>query len=187
MPVFEPGVWNAWLFMCVFLLQWLAVSLAYKKMSLRTGHPADMKRTKATRIIGIAANLTWLAMTFYSIFLPFFTGTIWFYSGLAVFLFGLIMLTAATLNFAKAPKGIPITTGIYRYSRHPMYLSMFLIYTGTSLASVSWLFFLLTIVTIVLMRSEAILEENYCLERYGNAYRKYTARTPRWIGIPKAG
>ena len=30
-------------------------------------------------------------------------------------------------------------------------------------------------------------EERCCLERYGNVYREYMNRTPRWIGIPKSG
>jgi len=114
-------------------------------------------------------------------------GTIWFYIGLGVFLLGLLTLTDSTLNFATAPHDKPITGGLYRYSRHPMYLSMFLIYIGTSLASACWLFFLLTIATVVLTRLEVILEERYCLEKYCEAYREYMNRTLRWLGIPKSG
>jgi len=185
-PAFEIGVWNAWLFMGSFLLQWLAVSLAGKRVSQRTGHPPDMKRSKSDQRIGTAAMITWLIAITYSIFLPLQLGTIWFYIGLGAFLFGLIILTIATLNFATAPHDKPITSGFYRYSRHPMYLATFLIYTGTSLASASWLFFLLTITTVVLIRPEAILEERYCLEKHGDSYREYMDRTPRWIGIPKS-
>ncbi|GAI49259.1 unnamed protein product, partial [marine sediment metagenome] len=129
----------------------------------------------------------WLSATIYSIFLPLQLGTIWFYVGLGVFLSGLIILIIATLNFAKASLDKPITGGLYHFSRHPMYLSMLFIYTGTSLASASWLFFLLTIATVVLIRQEMALEERYCLEKYGDAYREYMNRTPRWIGMPKSG
>ncbi|MFC1897315.1 methyltransferase family protein [Chloroflexota bacterium] len=185
-PAFEIGVWNAWIFMSSFLLQWLAVSLAGKRVSQRTGHPSDMKRSKSDQRIGIATMITWLIVTIYSIFLPLQLGTIWLYIGLGFFLAGLIILTIATLNFATAPHDKPITGGFYRYSRHPMYLAGFLIYIGTSLASASWLFLLLTIVSVVLTRLEAILEETHCLKRYSNAYREYINRTPRWIGIPKS-
>ncbi len=144
-----------------------------------------MKRSKSDQRIGKAAMITWLIAIIYSIFLPLQLGTIWFYIGLGVFLFGLIILTIATLNFATAPHDKPITGGFYHYSRHPMYLATFLIYAGTSLASASWLFFLLTITTVVLIRPEAMLEERYCLEKHGDSYREYMDRTPRWIGIPK--
>ena len=185
-PAFEIGVWNAWLFMSSFLLQWLAVSLAGKRVYQRTGHPADMTRSRSDQRRGIAATVIWLIATIYSIFLPLQLGTMWFYSGLGVFLAGLIILIVATLNFAKAPHDKPITDGLYRYSRHPMYLAMFLIYIGTSVASTSWLFFLLAIAAVVLVRPEAILEERYCLEKYGKAYREYVNKTPRWVGIPKS-
>jgi protein-S-isoprenylcysteine O-methyltransferase Ste14 len=129
---------------------------------------------------------TWLIATFYSIFLPLQLGTAWFYVGLGVFLSGLAVLTVVTLNFATAPQDKPVTGGLYRYSRHPMYLATVLIYIGASLASASWLFSLLTIATVVLLRLEAILEEGYCREKYGNAYREYVNKTPRWVGIPKS-
>jgi len=29
-------------------------------------------------------------------------------------------------------------------------------------------------------------EERFCLEKYGDAYREYMNRTPRWIGFPKS-
>jgi len=29
-------------------------------------------------------------------------------------------------------------------------------------------------------------EERFCLEKYGDAYREYMNRTPRYIGIPKS-
>jgi len=184
-PVFEIGVWNAWILMSSFLLQWLAVSLTGKRVSQRTGHPADMKRSKSDRRLGITTTVIWITATIYSIFLPLQLGTIWFYIGFGIFLCGLIILTIATLNFATPPQDKPITGGLYRYSRHPMYLAMFLIYIGTSLASASWLFLLLTIATVVLIRLEMRLEERYCLERYGETYREYMNRTPRWIGISK--
>lgn len=185
-PAFKIGLWNAWLFMSIFLLQWLVVFLAGKSVYQRTGHPSDMKRSKSEQRTALAATITWLIATIYSIFLPLQLGTAWFYIGLGVFLAGLVILIGATLNFATALPHKPITIGVYRYSRHPMYLAMFMIYIGTSLASASWLFFLLAITAVVLMQTEARLEERYCLKTYGKAYREYLNRTPRWVGILKS-
>ena len=184
-PAFEIGVWNAWIFMSSFLLQWLAIILARKNVAERSGHPADMKRSKAEKRAGIIGNTIWLLATVYSIFLPLQLETLWFYPGLAIFLIGLGILTAATINFATALFDKPITHGIYHYSRHPMYLATFLIFLSTSIASASWVFFLLGIANIFWMRTEALVEERYCLQKYGDAYREYMSKTPRWIGIPK--
>jgi protein-S-isoprenylcysteine O-methyltransferase Ste14 len=86
---------------------------------------------------------------------------------------------------ARAEAGEPFTGGIYRFSRHPMYLSMILVYTAVSLAAVSWLFLVITIMTFFLQRFQAIQEERYCQEKFGQAYRQYLARTPRWWGVPR--
>ena len=186
-PAFEIGVWNAWIFMSSFLLQWLAIILAGKNVAERSGHPADMKRSKTEKRAGIIGNTIWLLATVYSIFLPLQLETPWFYPGLAIFLIGLGILTAATISFATASFDKPITHGIYHYSRHPMYLATFLIFVGTSIASASWVFFLLGIANIFWMRTETLVEERYCLERYNDTYREYMNRTPRWIGILQSG
>jgi protein-S-isoprenylcysteine O-methyltransferase Ste14 len=121
----------------------------------------------------------------YSIFLPLRTGTPWFYGGLAIFAGGLMMLVLATLSVAWTEPGRPFVRGAYRFSRHPMYLSMILVYAAVCVAAASWLFSVLTIITVFLQRSQAIQEERYCLEIYGQAYRQYMVRTPRWIGVPQ--
>jgi protein-S-isoprenylcysteine O-methyltransferase Ste14 len=172
--------------MCVFLLQWLAVVLAGPRLSQRTGTPTDIEPSKSQRRNSTVVTVTWVAATLYSIFLPFYLGTAWFYIGLAFFIIGLFVLITSTLNFARAPVEDPVTGGVYRYSRHPIYLSMYFIYVGVSIATVSWLFFLITILTVILQHQTAILEENYCLEKYSDTYREYMKRTPRWIGVPKS-
>jgi len=68
-----------------------------------------------------------------------------------------------------------------------MYLTAFLYYVGVSIASASWLFLLLLIVYTVGLLVIAEREEQGCLEKYGDAYREYMNRTPKWIGIPKSG
>jgi protein-S-isoprenylcysteine O-methyltransferase Ste14 len=50
----------------------------------------------------------------------------------------------------------------------------------------SWLFLLLAIVYTSLGFIYAGSEERMCLEKYGDAYREYMERTPRWIGLPKS-
>ena len=184
-PAFEIGIWNAWIFMSSFLLQWLAIILAGKNVAERSGHPADMKRSKTEKRAGIIGNTIWLLATVYSIFLPLQLETPWFYPGLAIFLIGLGVLTTATINFATAAAEKPVTRGVYYLSRHPLYLSMFIIYIGTSIATASWVFFLLGITNIFWIRTETLVEERYCLKKYGDDYRKYMKRTPRWIGLPK--
>jgi len=186
-PAFEIGVWNAWIFMSIFILQMLAVLLLGKRVWTRGSLPSDFKRSKLEKITPLIGNAVWLLATLYSIFLPLRLGTAWFYTGLPVFLVGLAILVVATVTFATAPAEKPATKGAYSFSRHPLYLSMLIIYIGTGIASASWLFILLGIANIFWIRTEAIAEERYCLARYNKDYREYMNKTPRWIGMPQAG
>ncbi|MFC1986513.1 methyltransferase family protein [Chloroflexota bacterium] len=186
-PAFEIGVWNAWIFMSVFILQMLAVILLGKRVWERSSHPSDIKQSKSEKRAGIIGNTIWLLATVYSIFLPLQLGTTWFYIGLPIFLVGLMIVVIATVNFATAPMEKPIMEGMYRFSRHPLYLSLFIVYIGTSIATASWVFSLLAIANVFWIRLESLVEERYCLKRYGDTYREYMNRTPRWIGLPKPG
>ena len=127
----------------------------------------------------------WIGATLYSIFLPLRVGTGWLWVGLGFFVLGLLALVLGVLAVSKTPEGKPFTSGIYRFSRHPVYLSMILVYLGVSIAAASWLFFLITVITCFLQRYQAIKEEGFCSREYGDVYREYMNNTPRWLGQPK--
>ena len=184
-PAFHIGLWNAWLFMIIYPLQWLAVVVVPKNVAERTSRAPDIISGRRDRVMAIFTQGLWIGATLYSIFLPLQTGEIWMWVGLALFVIGLSILISATVAVAFTPKGSPFSSGIYRFSRHPMYLSMFLVYIAAGIAAASWLFFLITLATYFLQRYQAIKEEKYCCEQLGRAYKDYIARTPRWLGIPK--
>ena len=179
------GLWNGWIFMSVFILQMFVMMVADQNAQQRTHIPLEARLNQRERCVSLIANLVWLAALIYSVFLPLRLNTNWFAPGLAAFILGLICLGAATWSFMTAPSGAPITNGIYRFSRHPMYLATFLISLGTGMATASWLFILLSVVMAGCFRQEALIEERICLVQYGEAYRAYRERVPRWLGVPK--
>ncbi len=166
-PVFELGLWNAWIFILLVLLPLPLVALFRKSVFKKTAsiHASILAETENK--IFIFSKIIMLSVFIYSIFLPLQLGIIWFSIGLPIYLLE------------------PVTKGLYRYSRHPMYVTLQLIFIGTGIASASWLFLLLSIILIITHFYNAIPEERECLEVYGNAYREYMNRTPRWVGIPK--
>ena len=183
-PAFKIGVWNAWLFMSVFLLQMTAILFVDKRIREKSHVPADTKRNRSERFAGILGNLAWLLAMGYSVFLPLQLGTIWFSVGLSVFAIGLIIMAISTFNFLTTPVDLVITKGAYRLSRHPMYLATFLICLGSGIATLSWLFIFLSVIMILCFRQEALIEERYCLREYGSAYQEYLSSVPRWFGVP---
>ena len=184
-PAFEIGLWNAWIFMIWLLIQNLVIMLGNKEIYKKAGNPPDMKPSQTYKIASFISMPLWFLATVYSIFLPLKLGTVWFYAGLVVFVAGLMITIIATTNFTTTPMNEPIVKGMYRYSRHPLYAGMLLIYLSVGIASASWIFLLVAVMWAVFLNLSVIDEERYCLEKYGEAYRDYMNRTPRWIGIPK--
>ncbi len=185
-PVFELGLWNAWIFILLVLLPLPLVALFRKSVFKKTASIHASILTETENKIFIFSKIIMLSVFIYSIFLPLQLGMIWFSIGLPIYLLGLILQTIAWVNVATSPVDEPVTKGLYRYSRHPMYVTLPLIFIGTGIASASWLFLLLSIILIITHFYNAIPEERECLEAYGNAYREYMNRTPRWVGIPKS-
>jgi|SRR3972149_3403747 len=181
----EIGIWNAWIFMIVFILQMIIMSFANKQIRKRTHVPNSARKTLIEKYIGIIANFFWFVALVYSIFLPFLLGSIWFYVGLSVFIIGILILMSATVNFMTTPVGQLIQKGVYKFSRHPMYLATFLICLGTGISTASLIFILMSIIIAIYFYYEAILEEKYCLSKYQNQYKEYMNSVPRWFGIHK--
>lgn len=132
------------------------------------------------------AMVIFFASCAYSVFLPLEPGTFFFYAGSLLYILGMLVVIMALLSFHTTPVDKPVTKGVYRFSRNPMYLGLFLIFIGIGIACVSWLFLLLAAVFISLSSTSVVLEERFCLQKYGSAYREYMNRIPRWIGMPKS-
>jgi protein-S-isoprenylcysteine O-methyltransferase Ste14 len=182
-PVLEVGMWNAWIFMLIYALHMPIL------MRIHKGVLKDSLKlfSKAQNRIYYVGWVIWILVSVYSIFLPLRLGTLWLYVGLHVTLLGAAAYVMVTISFVNTPPGKePMTKGLYRYFRHPGYISQLIVFIGAGIASASWLFLLLTIVYTALELIYVGTEEQMCLERYGNAYREYMSRTPRWIGIPES-
>lgn len=165
--------------MIIYPLQWLAVVLIPKHSAQRVSHSSEVKNQYSSEIIPFLTEALWIIATLYSIFVPLRIDTAFFYIGLCFFLLGLIILISASWSIIITPNELPFTRGIYRFPRHPIYVSMIMVYLGVSIAAISWLFLLITIVTILLQQNQMTREEKYCCEKFGRVYREYLNRTPR--------
>ena len=180
-PVFEIGMWNAWILTAFAFIHILLVTMVFRK---DIGQKMDHGQEEQKRLF--VASFFWLVLLLYSIFLPLKLGTAWLYVGVTIYLIGVVFLTRFFVDIATTPVSKPFTRGIYRYSRNPMYVGMLLQFTGIGMAAASWLFLLITLVMIIPMWLIITIEERSCLEKYGNSYHEYLKRTPRWLGIPKS-
>ncbi len=184
-PVFEIGLWNAWLFVAYFYLHpLLMLALDPRDIMKKMGSDKETYDTRAERGLSSVMMAALVAASAYSIGLPLKLGSVWFYVGVPIVLAGYALFTVAMVNISRTPLGRPFTTGMYHYSRHPMNVWSSVALLGVGVAAASWLFLLLVAVVTVCMLRLTAAEERYCLARYGDAYRSYQQRTPKYLGLP---
>ena len=187
LPVFEIGFWNAWILGLFVLLHPLVMkfvdfAFGFGDINRKMGETTEAKSEK--RLISVPSLLL-IALFICSVFLPLRLNSFWFYSGLVVYSLGIALFLSSIVTAAKTPTGQVFCEGMYRYSRHPLYLSFMFIFLGISLASVSWLFLLLSLLWMTFPLSQVNAEELGCLETFGVGYQEYLQKTPKWLGIPK--
>jgi protein-S-isoprenylcysteine O-methyltransferase Ste14 len=89
-------------------------------------------------------------------------------------------LRTAIIPFKPASR--LVTSGIYRWTRNPMYLGMALIYAGVAILFDSPVALLLLVAVVVIIQRSVIAREEAYLERaFGDEYRVYKGRVRRWM------
>ena len=80
-----------------------------------------------------------------------------------------------------------ITTGPYRYTRNPQYLCDSLSILGYMIFTNSWMVWVIGALAVLLNILAPFTEEPWLEERFGEAYRQYKTRVPRFIPFGKMG
>lgn len=185
-PAFEIGLWNAWIFMLGYFLPYILWSFTSRGKAVSKKMKETEMPVKHEKIMAKTFMIIMLGSPIYSVFLPLKLGTTWFYLGLLIFLFAEVMYIGILVTLHTTPPDKPFTTGLYRYTRHPIFIMQLLTFLSISIACLSWIFLLITLIIGILQHIHAPAEERYCLKKYGNNYREYMNKTPRWIGFPKS-
>lgn len=74
-----------------------------------------------------------------------------------------------------------VTTGVYRYIRHPLYSSLLLLTWGVFFKAPGWLGGLMALASTLLLFGTARADESECIRFFGPAYRAYMTRTKRFV------
>jgi protein-S-isoprenylcysteine O-methyltransferase Ste14 len=74
-----------------------------------------------------------------------------------------------------------VKSGIYKYVRHPLYLSVFLLGTGIMLKDLSTMSIILGIVNMIAVYITARIEETEMFARFGDSYRQYMSESRMFI------
>lgn len=116
---------------------------------------------------------------------------IWVAIGIVLILAGLALLVMTRREFAKhgerTDPGNPthhiMTTGVFSFSRNPMYLGIVIFLAGVALAiDLPWALILLVPSIIACHYILIAPEERYLAAKFGEEYARYARTVQRWIG-----
>jgi protein-S-isoprenylcysteine O-methyltransferase Ste14 len=102
---------------------------------------------------------------------------------------GLTMAVIARRGFLRARTNVEpwkpaltvVTDGIFAWMRNPMYVGVMLLLAGLAIALASdWLLVLLLPTALILHFGVVKREERYLEQKFGNVYRAYTGKVPRY-------
>jgi protein-S-isoprenylcysteine O-methyltransferase Ste14 len=110
--------------------------------------------------------------------------------GLGLAALGFILGVLAMVEFRRArassnpkkPKKILVTSGVYRFTRNPIYLGFVLILIGLPLTMGNYWGIVLVLPLVTFMKTMVIQHEEAYLEKeFKNEFAEYCSRVRRWL------
>ncbi len=179
-PALNIGWLNGWILLAIeFTIQGFLLLVFPKDVVSRLfDRSAWSDKQKIFTVLGKVFSLVCLVLI---IFTPLKGHSVVFPVGLIIYVIGILGLVVSMINFKDTSMDQPVTKGVYKFSRHPQIVSLFIIFFGICLALGSWAALIALLLSKVLQHYGIIGEEEVCLEQYGESYRNYMGRVPRYF------
>ncbi len=138
-------------------------------------------------LIVLGATLQWFAPVGGGFFVWGANGLL---AGVVLSVAGVLIASTAMRAFTQAgttvlpnkPNAALVKTGLYKYSRNPMYVGLILIYAGfAALLGSVWALVLLPVFVAYVRYFAIAREEAYLKRRFGETYIAYMRNIPRWF------
>ena len=109
--------------------------------------------------------------------------------GVALLMIGMVPFILAFVNFGtswrigidrKTP-GTLVTTGIFAFTRNPIFVAFILFFFGVFLLNGTWFFLIFALLAVVAIHFQILREEDFLRKQYGADYAEYHRRTARYL------
>ncbi|HEX6982479.1 MAG TPA: isoprenylcysteine carboxylmethyltransferase family protein [Balneolaceae bacterium] len=119
----------------------------------------------------------------------FFRSEVASWIGVFVCLWGLLLFLLSLISFGKSFRvGIDthkpdklVTTGIFAFSRNPIYVAFAIILAGQFLIFPDWIFLVYLVAGIFLFHRQVLREEEFMKKQYGRKYLQYCNQVRRYL------
>lgn len=172
---------NGFLFVIPFLfIRFILLSVMSTKAVQRASHFAPVQgREKVAYYI---YQISTIGIVLYPIFLTLKAEHSWkFYLAMIWYFLGLCLCVIVMINFSFPDHAGLNTNGMYQFSRNPMYIAYFVCFTGIALLTQSVVLFAIVIIFQISAHWIILAEERWCIEKFGESYRRYMKNVRRYI------
>jgi protein-S-isoprenylcysteine O-methyltransferase Ste14 len=180
MPELKIGWLNGWILMCLLYAVYGILLMIFPKDVVARLYDKS-GRSRRHKVIILTGSLLVFIYFGLIIFTPLKIGSGVFVVGIIIFVFGLSGFVIALLNFKNPPPDQPITSGLYRISRHPQQLMFFVTFIGICFTIGSWIALFIQLLSSIFLHTRIVAEEKACLARYGELYQNYMNSVPRYF------
>lgn len=178
-PELRIGLFNGWIFFVFYLVVFIIVmSTCSKKVRKRL---YDRKGWTKTQYTFTAMGKVFSFVNIIMILLAPIKMGPEFILGVFLYSMGLAGLVTAVIHYRDSPLDEPIITGLYKVSRNPQIVSVFILFAGMILVIGSWINLIFLAISIACSHFSILGEERRLTEQYGESYTAYKRRVPRYF------
>ena len=102
-------------------------------------------------------------------------------AGIVLFIIGSSIMVLSIINFCSTPINKVVTKGLYKYSRNPQMIGIWIIFLGIGILINSILSILFLSFNIIFAHQYIKAEEKFCVSNYKDEYKKYFKSVPRYF------
>jgi len=179
-PNLEIGLFNGWILIVLFFGAYGIMLIFFPKNAIARLYDRSGQREHQLlrRLFVVILVLVWFIFMSLT---PLKIGDVVFMIGISIYSLGLIGFLIALYNFKNTPVDQPVTSGLYRISRHPQQLAVSVSFMGIAITIGSWPAFVFMILGVIGSHAKILAEEKACLEQYGDSYKNYMERIHRYF------
>ncbi len=179
-PKISIELLGGWLLTVIYLVINMGLPLTKAGTLKRLLTSSKKNSTFIEKLLNTSSQISWFGTIFLPILLPIKVNSNVFVIGLIAFMIGIILNIISIQNYITTPLNEQVKKGIYKFSRNPIYASHNIFGFSIALLTGSWIILILHIIEIITCHLKILDEEKYCINKYGNEYKVYMKKVPRY-------
>ncbi len=137
--------------------------------------------SKKQKVCTLISKLFALLNLFIFIFSPLETKSVAFVIGVSLFILSLVGLVHSLVIYKNTPLDTPVTGGIYKFSRNPQMVFIWLVFLSIGFMINSILSIIVLLIGVLFSHISILAEEKSCTDKYGQPYIYYKNTVPRYL------